>query len=338
MGPSDFWLVLDAKGQPVAKGRKLPSAAELKRKLVQGGVLPVEQYLRRFLKTHPGNPEARAALMGLLHEKAVAQAIKILKIAPETKEGRETAATATTWSGSASVGLRSVNEIFDDGLDVRTWAPFAQELETFFADPAWAAAPIALDGYLAEGHSKQIQVAYRRHRAKVQDALVSTPSSYQCWQLWVRLKSALPEKPLATFVNELRPLPQELRGRNYLLDPRVVNLLLADARKHGEWDFVRELLLGQFDAEFPPETPKQDKESKDAQWELMYRADSLDIYQNFIEPQIEALVSGGGERTVPDVLRRFKDKRGDVRDLDARLGNLAKRLDRIDLAPSWMGE
>jgi hypothetical protein len=157
----------------------------------------------------------------------------------------------------------------------------------------------------------------------------------------VRLKSALPEKPLAVFVNELKPLPQELRGRNYLLDPKIVNLLLADARKHGEWDFVRELLLGQFDAEFPPETLVQDKESKenkDAQWEMMYRADSLDIYQNFIEPLIEALVSSGGERAVPDVLRRFRDKRGDVRDLDARLGNLAKRLGRADLAPAWMGE
>jgi hypothetical protein len=71
---------------------------------------------------------------------------------------------------------------------------------------------------------------------------------------------------------------------------------------------------------------------------MMYRADSLDIYQNFIEPLIEALVFSGGERAVPDVLRRFRDKRGDVRDLDARLGNLAKRLGRTDLAPSWMGE
>ena len=337
MGAGDLWLVVDTKGQFVAKGRALPTPADLAQTLKKRGVLPAETYLRQFLKSHPHNQEARAALINLLHERAVAQTLKKLDITPEPKAGRDVDITATEFSGSASLKPASVGKTLDDESDLKIWARFAQELENLLSDPAWMAAPLALDGYLAEAHSKLVQTAYGRHIAKLQDALLSMPSSYHCWQLWTRFKSALPEKPLTAFLNALKPLPQELRGRNFLLDPKIVNLLLVDARTHGDWHFVRELLMSHFDAEFPPETPPQEQKSQSELWERAYRADSIDVYQNFMEPLIEALVSSGFERIVPDALRRFKAKRGDVPNLGDRLGNLAKRLERGDLASSWMG-
>jgi len=340
MGPGDLWLVIDAKGQAVAKGGALPAPAELAQALKKRGVLPAELYLKRFLKSRPDNQEARAALINLLHEKAVARTLKELDMAPapEAGAGGEAAATATQWHGDASLKPASTDKVLDDKADLEIWGLFAQEIENLFSDPAWAAAPLALRGYLAEAHSRLAQAAYGRHLGKVQDALVSMPSNYQCWRLWVRLKSALPVRPLAAFLNGLRPLPQEFMEGRYLLDPQIVDLLLEDARAHGDWGYARELLLGHLDAEFPPDAPPQER----SQNELLgraYRSDTMGIFQNFMEPLIEALVSSGLERAVPDALRRFVGKRGDVSDLDlgAHLGGLAKRLGRDDLAPSWMG-
>jgi len=337
LGAGDLWLAVDTKGQFVAKGRALPTPVDLAQTLKKRGVLPAETHLRQFLKSHPDNQEARAALINLLHERAVAQTLKKLDITPEPKAERDVDITATQFSGSASLKPVSVGKTLDDESDLKIWARYAQELENLLSDPVWTAAPLVLDGYLAEAHSKLVQAAYGRHIAKLQDALTSMPSSYHCWQLWTRFKSALPEKPLTAFLNALKPLPQELRGRNSLLDPKIVNLLLVNARTQGDWDFVRELLMSHFDTEFPPETPTQEQKSQSELWERAYRADSIDIYQNFMEPLIEALVSSGFERMVPDALRRFKEKRGDVPNLGDRLGNLAKRLDRGDLASSWMG-
>jgi hypothetical protein len=287
--------------------------------------------------------EARTELMNLLHAKAVEQTIKTLKIVPEIKEKEiDAPVTATGWSGNATLKPSSNGELLDNETDLKIWAAFAQELEILFTDSSWMAAPLALDGYLAETHSKLIQVSYMRQLNKIQDALVIMPSNYQFWQLWVRFKSAVPEKPLMAFLSKLKPLPPELAQRNNLLSPRIVSLLLEDAKKFSDWSYVSDLLWSQFNIEFPPkdfqEKPKEGKKERSVEYDLMYRSDSIDIYQNFIEPLIEALVNSKQEKLVPEVIYRFIDQRGRIQNLDSRLNNLAQRLNRTDLASSWINQ
>jgi hypothetical protein len=336
LGPHDLWFVIDTNGHLVTKGRVLPTSKDLNQKLLQSGVTSAERYLKQFLKLHPHNHEARTELINLTHTNAINQTIKTLGIVPEIKE-REIKATATMWSGDANLKPVSKTKTLDADSDLKIWALFAQELENLFSDSSWMAAPLAINGYLAEIHSPMMQSLYKRHLNKIQDALVMMPSNYQFWQLWARFKSATPEKPLINFLNELKPLPQELKKRNYFLEPRIVNLLIEDARKYEEWTFVRELLWSHFNIEFPQQKPQQIAKAN-IQMELVYRADSVDIYQNFIEPLIETLVQSNQEKLVLDVIYRFKNHRGDIQELNTRLSALASRLNRTDLLPSWISQ
>ena len=339
LGAEDAWLVVNINGKLVAKGGSLPTPADLHQKLVEGGVMTAESYLKRFLKENHGNHEARAELLNLIHKKAVNLTIRKLGIVPEKKEKEiEADYTATVWSGDPLQKPASATEMLDRESDLSIWSVYGQELENLFADDSWMVAPLALGGYLAEAHSPLLQVVYRRQLGRIQDALAKASSNYHFWQLWVRFKSAIPDKPLAGFLNEIKPLPRELGGGNDILDPRVVNLLIEDARKYGDWDFVRELLWSRFNIEFPPDiqqTHEGDKE-KNERRDLVERADSNSIFQSFIEPLIETLVQSRQERLVLDVLYRFKTKRGTIPNMETRLKNLAKRLNRDDLSTSWI--
>jgi hypothetical protein len=334
-GPNDRWLIVGTKGKFVAKGRAVPTAAELAQLLASNGVVSPERYLRQFVRQNPGNQEARTELLNLLHKKAINQTIKALGIAPETYQREiEAGMTATHWSRRAIPKPTDKSKTLGNEEDLIIWATFGQEMETLFSDRSWMAAPLSLGGYLAETHSPTMQAVYRRRLNQVQDALIAMSSNYQFWELWARFKSAIPDKPSFSFLDEIKPLPPELGGRNDLINPKIINLLLEDARAHEDWTYVRAILWPQFLIEFPPKT--QDGPDKNKSDELYFKADSVDIYKNFIEPLIEALVKSGQERLVLDVIYRFKDHRGNIQDLEARLANLAKRLNRDDLAPSWI--
>jgi hypothetical protein len=213
---------------------------------------------------------------------------------------------------------------------------FGQEMENLFADGSWMAAPLSLEGYLAEAHSPTMQAVYRRRLNQVQDALITMSSNYNFWQLWVRFKSAIPDKTPLNFLNQIKPVPPELGGGNNLINPQIVNLLAEDARTHGDWAFVRELLWSHFNAEFPPRDPDEPRNSQ--MEELYFKSDSIEIYKNFIEPLIEALVNCNQENLVLDVIYRFKDRRGNIPDMNTRLTNLATRLNKSALAPSWISQ
>jgi len=339
---TDLWIVVDVKGQLIAKGKALPTSAELNQILTQHGVLPAERYIRQFLRLHPGNQEARTELINLLHKKAVELTIKTLNINPETRQ-REIQApfTSSGWAGFSVSKPTSEVKMLDSETDLRIWVPIAQELENLFSD-TWIAAPLDFRGYLSEAHSNTMRVTYGRHLNKIQDELVKTPSSRLLWQLWARFKNVVPNKVITNFLNELKPLPHELRGGNYLIDPKIIDILLDDARRNGDWIFVRELLWSHFNIEFSLEKTQREKESqsksRDERAELAFRADSVNIYQRFIEPLIESLVASEQERLVSDVIYRFKSKRGDVQNLDARLTNLAKRLNKPELASAWINQ
>jgi hypothetical protein len=333
-GPNDRWLIVGSKGQFVAKGRAVPTAAELAQLLASNGVVSPERYLRQFVRQNPGNQEARTELLNLLHKKATAQTIKALGITPETYK-REIGAemTSTLWSGAIPKPTDK-SKVLGSEEDLVIWATFGQEMETLFSDGSWMAAPLSLGGYLAEAHSPTMQAVYRRRLNQVQDALITMSSNYQFWELWARFKGAIPDKPSFSFLDKIKPLPPELGGGNNLINPKIINLLLEDARVHEDWTYVRAILYPQFLIEFPPKT--QDGPDKSKSEELYFKADSVEIYTNFIEPLIEALVKCGQERLVLDVIYRFKDYRGNIQDLEARLTNLAKRLNRDDLTPSWI--
>jgi hypothetical protein len=334
-GPNDRWFVVGTKGQFITKGRALPTPTELTQQLTLNGVISPERYLRQFVRQNPDNQEARTELINLLHKKAINQTIKALDIVPEINEREiDAGMTATHWSRHAISKPADKSKVLGNEDDLLIWATFAQEMETLFSSGSWIAAPLSLEGYLAELHSPLMQVVYRRRLYQVQDALIAMSSNYQFWQLWARFKSTIPEKTSFSFLNEIKPLPPELGENNYLIDPKIVNLLVEDSRANEDWAFVRELLWSQFNNEFPPKS-MDDTGSNQAN-ELYFKADSIDIYKNFIEPLIEALVKCEQERLVLDVIYRFKDHRGNIQDLESRLTNLAKRLNRDDLAPSWI--
>jgi hypothetical protein len=336
-GPNDRWLVVGSRGQFVAKGRTVPTAAELAQQLASNGVVSPERFLRQFVRQNPGNQEARTELINLLHKKAIAQTIKALGIVPETnKREIEADATSTGWSGGGIAKPADKSKMLGSEEDLVIWAMFGQEMENLFADGSWMAAPLSLEGYLAEAHSLTMQAVYGRRLAQVQDALITMSSNYNFWQLWVRFKSTIPDKTPLNFLNEIKPVPPELGVGNNLINPQIVNLLVEDARAHGDWAFVRELLWSQFNAEFPPRDLDEARDSRLE--ELYFKSDSIEIYNNFIELLIEALVKCEQENLVLDVIYRFKDRRGDIPNLNTRLTNLAKRLNKSALAPSWISQ
>jgi len=200
--------------------------ALLTRTLAAAGIKPPIRVLRDFLQTHPGHLEARAELLRRLRRSAALRTTARLEL-PQDTDAQDLA----PFQGKRLKDLE----------DLEIWGPYAQELDRVFQDGSWRSLDLGMGrGLPVEACSPTVQGLYARNLTKVESALAVLPGAAAYWEAWLRMSAVAGMDRGRALIQGLVTPPPECRLP--WPPPGVVAVLVRDAKKHGDWQLVRDLL------------------------------------------------------------------------------------------------
>lgn len=333
------WLILDRTGKVLLQGKAWPKAEMLAAQLLQAGLLPPLQALTEFVQAHPDHAEARVERLQLLFRKATRRTRMLCAIPPRAKDPNATGATATAWTAEP-VPSPEAPVPLDPKQDERLWGPVARELLRHLESPHWGEAIpdfSSYEHYPAAVHSPLMQASARRLLPAVQALLLAAPArSFALWSLWVDLKRIAGVPADRAFLAAMLPDAVVVDGRPALPEPNemAIQAVVADARKSGDWEDAKRMLLGYWQVRVPKGSQPRKARGGDAEMLKVFQADSQAEWRGWFAPTLEALVRTRDEGRSLEVARYVRALPY-LPDATTRLKKLALELGRPDLAARW---
>jgi hypothetical protein len=263
--PGPHWALMDREGRVLAESAQLPTPRQLGEAFDGTGRLSTVEALRRFLKEHPDQLEARGELVLKLKRIATARTLAYLGTQPKEPSREETLAMGDD-SGLEFRTHRTEDEALAADLasgparplpateDEEIWGEYARELLRYFEADAWAALEFSL-GYkaphaiqpalatpLARG-SAVCQRAYREILPRLEALLSRYPSAGYPLSLYIGFAGPA-GVPLGPLVEKLDPPP----GEASQWPPMFLRRALRDeARARQDWSTVITLSRAHWD-------------------------------------------------------------------------------------------
>ncbi|HJV22869.1 MAG TPA: hypothetical protein VJ570_09230 [Holophagaceae bacterium] len=313
------WALVNAKGQILLVGTRLPSAQDLWDQLRQAGVQTRLEVLEAFVARNPDHLEARVELLGERFSVAHRRMAPFLK--PQPKPAEEERAPAP----------ELIQAIGDDD-DARIWGRLAAELERhlisgdFLKAEAW---PFLGKPQEVAAFSRSMQAAASKGLTVVEDALRQSPTNWSLWSWWDKLAALAGGRPLSPLLASLTLLPGQ--GAQELPPEYVLKGYLRRAKAAGQWKMIRELLAPRWEAEqqTPTEVLALDVSGK-------AKEDGLGFsWDNYLGALLEARLRLGETQDADRMLTEILQWQPGSVSLPRRAAAVATVCGHPDLAARW---
>ncbi|HJV89963.1 MAG TPA: hypothetical protein VJ623_06635 [Holophagaceae bacterium] len=231
------WALVNAKGQVLLVGTRLPPAPELWAQVRQAGVQTRLEVLEAFVARNPDHLEGRVELLGERFSVAHRRMAPFLKPQPKPVEDEKAPSP-------------ELIRPFGDEEDGRIWGRLAAELERhllsgdFLKTEGW---PFLGKPQEVAAFSPAMKAAALKGLPVVEDALRQSPTHWILWSWWEKLATITGGRPLSPLLASFTLLPGQ---RLTALPPEyILKGYLQRARAAGAWKAIRELLAPRWEAE-----------------------------------------------------------------------------------------
>ena len=313
LGGRARWAALDNEEKLIASGMQMPSPKEFDQMLLTRGVKTPLRRVRDFLKENPGHLDAMADLLKECRRRA-------LRLMSE-----------------------EVAEELNDETDLRVWGVMASETDKVFSGP-WLGIGLnffSLGQAMPEMHSKLMRDVFRKHIAKIEQAIMLEPTNKTLWNIWVWMAQGIGDYKWEKFISGIEPVAfsVEILSLNSMPSSEAAVWLVGEAKARKDWNTVVKLARL---ARAPILGSLADRKTE---WEPMSSRRFLEgevnvsghPIQTAYVPHLEALLTLGdideANRVYDEMIRIVGRGRG--AEAAASAADVARSMGHEDLAKQW---
>jgi len=240
------WAVIMPNGKVVAYGNNVPTSEEFEKIIMATDITKPIPQLRKYLKEHPNNIDAKNELIRLLRSAAYKRTKNELGITMnsvwENKDAKEYSVLPAAGFVIPDAQALSGYEL-EPEKDLIIWGKYAQELSESFRNGDWLNMNLAWDASATlpiEACSPLMRTTFRRLRPQVEQAIELFPISKNLWLLWLNFQACIKDESVKfDWFNQIAPLPK-LSGIQWPPDGAIVPLVRSSYEKQ-DWDTILQL-------------------------------------------------------------------------------------------------